>query len=329
MSTKRILLLLGVGAFILAACAGQAGEAGPAGAPGSQGEQGPPGPVTCSECHNDTTVLFQAQQQWAESTHGTGTSYGRGTRAGCAGCHSSEGYVAMTAAGMTPEEFGDAGEAPLVSSKTNCRTCHEIHTTYTAADYALTASDPVLLYASGETYDGGMGNLCANCHQPRREIAEAVDGMIEVDSTHWGPHHGPQSTMLLGVGGAGVEGSPSAHASMVEDGCVSCHVSESNGYDHSMAPAVASCTGCHAGLEDFDYGGVVTEVDALIEELGELLIAKGLLDEEGHPVVGTYPEAEAWALWNYILIDFEDGSSGVHNSKYTIAMLEAAIEALQ
>ncbi len=141
MSTKRILVLLGVGASILAACAGPAGEAGPAGAPGSPGpagEQGSPGPamtvadLTCSECHNDTTVLFQAQQQWAKSMHGTGTSYGRGTRAGCAGCHSSEGYVAMTAAGMTPDEVE---EAPLVSSKTNCRTCHEIHTTYTAVHH--------------------------------------------------------------------------------------------------------------------------------------------------------------------------------------------------
>jgi hypothetical protein len=282
--------------------------------------------LTCSECHNDTTVLFQAQQQWAESMHGTGTSYGRGTRAGCAGCHSSEGYVAMVAAGITADEVE---EAPLVSSKTNCRTCHQIHTTYTAADFALTASDPVLLYASGETYDGGMGNLCVGCHQPRRQIAEATDGMIEVDSTHWGPHHGPQSTMLLGIGGAGVEGSPSAHSSMVEDTCVSCHVSESNGFDHSMEPAVASCTGCHADAEDFDINGLQTEVEELAEELGELLKAKGLLDEEGHPVVGTYPEAETAALWNYIFIVFEDGSSGVHNPTYTIAMLEAAIEALQ
>lgn len=341
MSTKRILFLLGVGAFILAACAGAAGEAGPAGSPGDPGSpgaagaQGPPGPamtvadLTCSECHNDTTVLFQAQQQWADSMHGSGTSYGRGTSGSCSGCHSSEGFVAMAAAGMTAEEFADAGEPPLVSSKVNCRTCHEIHTTYTTADYALTTSDAVTLYAFEDaTYDSGMGNLCVNCHQPRREIAEATDGMIEVTSTHWGPHHGPQSAMLLGLGGAGQEGSASAHYSMVDDGCVSCHIGESNGYDHTMEPAVASCTGCHADLEDFDYGGVVTEVDALIEELHELLEAKGLY-HDGHPVVGNYAEAEAWALWNYIFIVVEDGSHGVHNSKYTIALLEASIEALK
>jgi hypothetical protein len=261
--------------------------------------------------------------------HATGTSAGyAGGRGDCTGCHSSEGFSGMIAAGQTAEEYAEAGEVPLVPSNPNCRTCHEIHTTYTGDDFALTTSDAVTLTAFEETtYDGGMGNLCVNCHQPRREIAEAVDGMIEVDSTHWGPHHGPQSAMLLGLGGAGVEGSASPHTS-VTDTCVTCHVSEGNGYDHSMEPAVASCTGCHTGLEDLDYSGVMTEVDALIEELHELLEAKGLY-HDGHPVVGSYAEAEAWALWNYIFIAVEDGSHGVHNSKYTIALLEASIEALK
>ena len=95
-----------------------------------------------------------------------------------------------------------------------------------------------------------------------------------------------------------------------------------------MEQDVAACTGCHADLEDFNYNGVQTEVEALIEELGELLIAKGLLDEEGDMVVGFYPEAEAWALWNYILIDIEDSSSGVHNMKYLAALAQLTLEKL-
>jgi hypothetical protein len=96
-----------------------------------------------------------------------------------------------------------------------------------------------------------------------------------------------------------------------------------------MEPAVASCTGCHTDLEDLDYNGVRTEVEALTEELLEALVAKGLYDdEEGHPVVGTYPAAEAQALWDYIFIVIEDDSEGVHNSKYTKALLEAALAAL-
>jgi hypothetical protein len=48
-----------------------------------------------------------------------------------------------------------------------------------------------------------------------------------------------------------------------------------------------------------------------------------------HPVVGTYPAAQAEALWNYIFISVEDGSLGVHNMPYTKDLLEASIEALQ
>ncbi len=86
--------------------------------------------------------------------------------------------------------------------------------------------------------------------------------------------------------------------------------------------------GCHADAENFVINGLQTEVDALIAEVTELLEAKGL-QHDGHPVVGFYPEAEAGALWNYIMIQVEDGSKGVHNPAYTKALLEASIEALQ
>jgi hypothetical protein len=77
----------------------------------------------------------------------------------------------------------------------------------------------------------------------------------------------------------------------------------------------------------FYYGGTAGRKPA--RELGELLVAKVLLDEEGHPVVGTYPTAEASALWNYIMLEIEDGSLGVHNPDYTKALLEASVAALQ
>lgn len=280
----------------------------------------------CMTCHNDTTLITGKETAWSESTHGTGEAYQRGTSAGCAGCHSGGGFSAMVAAGLTPDtvEAGDPNP-----TRQDCRACHQVHTSYTTADWALETTAPVPLFAfDGATYDGGEGNLCANCHQPRRMIDEAdADGNIAVTSTHWGPHHGPQSAMLLGIGGAGVEGEPSDHMMAVPDTCVSCHL----GLDktHTFEPAVSTCAFCHEDAEDFDIDGVQTEVDELIAEVGELLKAKGLLDEEGHPVVGTYPAAEASALWNYIFIAIEDGSHGVHNADYTKAMLQSALEALQ
>jgi hypothetical protein len=114
---------------------------------------------------------------------------------------------------------------------------------------------------------------------------------------------------------------------LVRDTCVTCHIGED--MNHDFEPDVSACQSCHSDAEDFDIEGVQTETKALIAELGELLEAKGLLDEEGEPVVGTYPAAQASALWNYIFIAIEDGSFGVHNPGYTKSLLEASIAALQ
>jgi hypothetical protein len=235
----------------------------------------------------------------------------------------------MVEAGLLPTEIEDAsGEA----THQDCRTCHQIHMTWTGEDWALTTADPVVMYAfeEGTVYDGGEGNLCGRCHQPRRELAEAdADGNIEVDSTHWGPHHGPQTAVLLGIGGAGeAEGSPAAHYSMVEDTCVACHLGDAD--NHTFAPDVAACQECHSGMESFDDTGLQTEVTEQLEKLAGLLAAAGLWDEEAdHPIVGVYPAAQAQALWNYILISHEDESLGVHNPSYVRALLESSIVAME
>ena len=323
--------------LLLAACAGDtgdAGAAGPAGPAGETGAAGPAGPaaeaapatdLSCLECHDDTTLISGKATAWGDSVHGTGEAYVRGTSADCAGCHSGGGFSAMVAAGVTPDQVEVGDPNP---TRQDCRTCHEIHTTYTGADWALATTAPVAMYAfEGETFDGGEGNLCATCHEARRGIGEAVDGMIEVDSTHWGPHHGPQSSMMLGLAGAGdVSGSASAHYSQVEDTCVTCHVGDNA--NHSFQPDVAACQACHSGAEDFDIDGVQTETQAMLDELGAALTAKGLLDAEGTMVVGIYPEAEAAALWDWIYVGKEDKSLGVHNSNYTKALLQAGLDAL-
>jgi hypothetical protein len=256
----------------------------------------------------------------------------------------------MVAAGQQPNEFTDV----VAVTRQDCRACHQIHSSYTAADWALEGTDPVPLYAFDDvTFDGGDGNLCANCHQPRRQIAAPdPNDNIRVTSSHWGPHHGPQSAVMLGVGGAGdVIGHPDAHAMLVRDTCVTCHIGAND--NHTFLAVEESCVTCHTDADGFDIGGVQTEVNALIEQLRDLLLDKGLLaaeaeeevvvgyegDEEVpviektvvgyHPVVGTYPTAQAAALWNYIMIAIEDGSSGVHNAGYIKALLEASIAGMQ
>jgi len=333
---KKTLLVLGllvVVAAMLTACAGEPGPVGPAGPQGEPGPAGPAGPagvsasmadLTCTECHNDTSLITGKKAAWNDSIHGTGEAFVRGSSASCAGCHSGGAFSEMVAAGLNPSQVESGDPNP---THQDCRTCHQIHTTYTGADWALETEAPVTFYAfEGVTFDGGKGNLCANCHQPRRVFA-AENGVVNWSSTHYGPHHGPQGSMLLGVGGAGeAEGKPSAHATMVEDTCVSCHVGEND--DHSFEPNVAACQGCHADAENFDINGLQTEVAGMLEELHEALVAKGMLTEDGTTVVGEYPEADAAALWNYITIEHEDKSHGVHNPAYTKALLEWSIQTL-
>jgi hypothetical protein len=280
--------------------------------------------MSCTECHDDTTLIAGKQAAWAESNHGMNESYVRGSSASCAGCHSGGAFSEMVAAGLTPGEV-EAGDSD--PTRQTCRACHQVHTTYTGEDWALETTDPVAMYAAeGVTYDGGKGNLCANCHQARRVFPTAEDGVVTGISSHWGPHHGPQSSMLLGIAGAGVEGSPSAHYSMVEDTCVACH-----GSSHTFEPDIASCQECHADIEEFNFSGLQTEVQEMLDELGELLVAEGVLSEigpDGHPTVEEAPEDVALALFNWIYVAHEDKSLGVHNPAYTKALLEAGLEAL-
>jgi hypothetical protein len=280
--------------------------------------------ANCMECHDDTTLITGKQTGISMAVHGTGTAFDyAGGRASCTGCHSGASFSAMIAAGQMPNEV----EAVTDVTRPDCRACHQIHTSYTSADWALETIAPVVEYAFEDVvYDGGQGNLCANCHQPRRTIAAPdADGNITVTSTHWGPHHGPQSAMLLGVGGAGaVEGAASYHYRLVGDTCVTCHIGEND--SHTFLSVDSACDACHDEADDI--GGSQDAVQALITELHDLLEAKGLY-HDGHPVVGTYPAAEAEALWNYIFIDVEDGSLGTHNPVYTRDLLNASIAALQ
>lgn len=332
------VVLLLVAVFLLTACQGEMGPQGPEGPEGAQGEQGPPGEagaslsmadLTCTECHNETTIITGKKVSWETSLHNTGASAAyAGGRDGCAACHSGGTFKEMIAAGAHPGNYeGDTMEV----THQDCRTCHQIHMTYTGDDWALTTDADVMVYAFEDvTFKGGSGNLCGTCHQPRSAIAEAdADGNIEVTSTHWGPHHGPQTAMLLGVGGGGeVEGVAAAHYSMVDNSCVGCHVGEND--SHSFAPVLGSCVACHEGIESFDLNGLQTEVDAQLAELEEQLVAAGLWDAaEDHPVVGVYPAAQAQALWNYIYIAHEDSSRGVHNPTYTKELLEWSIAAMQ
>jgi hypothetical protein len=284
--------------------------------------------LTCKECHNDTALITSKKYSWAESLHGAGTAFiEEGGNKSCAFCHSGATFSASVAAGVAwnAVESGDANP-----THQDCRTCHQIHTTYTSADWALETDTAVTMVTAGATFDGGAGNLCANCHQARRYLANFVD---KTDATKYtsasprfNPHLSVQADMLMGLPGAGVEAKAGSHYSMVENTCVGCHMGEAG--SHRFAPELATCQKCHADAESFDINGKLTAIEEKLAELKAALQAANLLDADGAVIPGTWDANQATALWNYGVIE-EDASGGAHNPAYVMAMIEAALEALK
>lgn len=337
MFNKKMLIVVGalvLGAFVLAACAGPQGPQGPQGPAGPQGEPGPMPSATdlsCTECHNDTAIISSKKAAWSTSVHGTGAGLAyAGERVDCAGCHSGAAFSQMIAEGKNFSQIESATGEP---THQDCRTCHQIHTTYTSADWALETDAPVTLVTSGATFDGGSGNLCANCHQARRYLAGFVDKNDPTKyaaTIRFNTHYSVQVDSLMGLGDFGVEGKPGAHYTMVENTCVGCHMGD--GKVHTFEPQLAKCQTCHADAENFDVNGFLTKFEEKYAELEAALLAKGMIakadDGTISTVPGTYEAGPAQALFIYNLVH-EDGSEGIHNPNYYMALLEHALEMLK
>ena len=141
--------------------------------------------TSCFDCHSDQDfALTVAEQQWETSKHASGENTNR-TRLynsryqGCEGCHTHQGFVART----TELDVDFTNFTPI-----HCFTCHAPHSTGTLA---LRVSGPVSLQ-NGFTFDRGNANLCASCHQSRRDVNTYVTDGVEL-SEHYGPHYSNQS----------------------------------------------------------------------------------------------------------------------------------------
>ena len=254
------------------------GEQGPAGPAGADGQDGKDAAANCMDCHNETTDLKAKIVQYQTSKHYTGGAYVRGSSASCAPCHATEGFRQVVAG---EEVTGHDAPTPV-----GCRTCHAIHSTYTTDDFAVITTDPVTLvgdFTDGEVFDKGKGNLCVNCHQSRtRNYGLIVDSddETEINSSHYGPHYGTPGNVLYGVGLYEVSGSmaypapASGHYAMIADACVTCHMV---GTAHTFEPNEDACESCHGG--DFDWSTQHDEIEGLFNELADLLVAEGLLEE--------------------------------------------------
>lgn len=301
----------------------------------------------CFECHNGTMDAMQGE--WANSVHASGANVDYTSRDGsdCAKCHNQDGFIDWITNGTLAATYGNA-------KAIGCFACHNPHET---GNFALRSMAAVTLL-DGTTFDFEEGNLCANCHQVRRAGSQ-IGPNTDVNSTHWGPHHGPQGDLVAGAGGyegfAGYTPENSIAHSMLDGSCTYCHMAYARtheGYDvggHSfnMEDEAGNnltlvCRDCHGEIgsrggeytditdsTDYDHDTVIegfqVEVEGLMDSLRVLLIAEGVLSAGGSPVVQVIADGDlAGALFNYLIIE-EDRSEGVHNPKYVISLLNASI----
>ena len=277
---------------------------GPAGADGTNGVNGingingvdgvnGVGTASCIECHSDThrTPINDA---YALSGHATGTSWARGKSAGCARCHNNAGYVDMLSGNFLNDDgYPDANpDGYAVSNAITCSGCHSDHRSFDfdvdGNDYSVRTLDPVQLVTNRDYYIDvknesdlmGKSNTCVNCHQPRRTGPTADENdEYKQTSSHWGPHHGPQSTFLEGIQGMEMAGTaaypaPGSATHRASASCVQCHMGEDadgnkSSVNHEWLSNSNTCLTCHSVVptEVSGFADGMTTLEGLLEEV--------------------------------------------------------------
>lgn len=301
----------------------------------------------CAQCHSEGTHHIKPDE-WVNSRHAITV---REESSSCTGCHGGKGFVDRMN-GLPQSEWRTEYSA------ITCATCHDPHDATNPHQVrgkgSVTLLDTSRPGGATVVTNGGNGMVCMNCHMSRRDAVTYVEG---TGSSHFGPHHGPQTDMLMGVNAITYDETiPStAHYKVVADTCATCHMQPTLPTDatflkaggHTFAPSwdggtpddpsddvdlVGACMQCHGPIASFDFPrqdyngdgvieGVQTEVEHLLHDLAMMLPPIGQPTVE---ITAAYTKQQLKAVYNYLFVE-EDGSKGVHNLSYAVGLLKAAI----
>lgn len=345
--------------------AGPAGTNGANGTDGTDGTDGVDGNVSCLVCHT-AVYMDAIDASFAETKHSSGTSFAyAGSRDGCAYCHSGDGFInytrtgvsmaPATVTGLTCEtchdnhgSLEDGIDAPMraVSAPASlinnsvyehgvgnlCATCHQARkgpdsyygSEDASYDRTFTGDDIATYQAHGAVGPNGTKELVGDTLFVTFDVPFATH--TYTNSTHAGPHHGPQANMFAADMGS-VVGTPFDRDHHTD--CASCHLSnKAVGGGHTFAPDVAMCNACHG--DGFDMGAEQAEIAARLHTVEVALEAIGAIhvsDGAAHPMYASL-ETDQWnAFWNYMCLA-EDKSEGLHNFGYAKQLLTQAESAL-
>jgi hypothetical protein len=305
--------------------------------------------AVCNQCHDGS------------GRHSIGT-YARAAahsnkvleaRVGCAPCHQGAPFVKWVKAGHDTTGFTASVTTEMLNTPITCATCHEPHTGH------LREASVDSLRNGFQFTPAGKSQICSYCHSARYSVKTRVTTKAPYFGfvNRFYPHYNMQYDMLVGSNGYqyGDEGFTGVSTHMgLEDGCVTCHMqgrvrSNNTLSNHSMSmtdttfgfKGITVCKTCHGEIEDFDdvkaaydydadgqIEGVQTEIHGLLDRLKARLPIDA---STGEPVqmlkdsllVKNRPDY-IQGIWNYYFVKY-DGSYGVHNTKYAVALLQKAL----
>jgi hypothetical protein len=303
----------------------------------------------CAKCH-DAPTHHMVVRQYATSSHGKNlvqVEYPGVNNASCAKCHNGTGFY-LSASSQTI-----SGAQATMSI--GCASCHDPHSDQNPHQLRKVTADSLM--NGYKIASGGLGQLCMNCHKGRRN----ANVYTLKWASHYGPHYGTQTDMFFGqnayqFGDNSITGN-STHTQL-EDACVTCHMSTAagnmvnllGGHTWNMSSPdstgknivdnVAVCQSCHGPIASFDdiqaaddydgngkTEGVQTEVKGLLAKLAAMLPkdATGAVATDSASIAGKPNYLRA--VYDYYFVA-NDGSYGVHNAKYTFAVLTRALSTL-
>jgi len=337
---KKLFYLVAIISLFLVSCEGPMGPSGLNGLDGADGADGKDASMTCLTCHSDAN-LQAIRAQFASSGHTSNEvaeEHGEWS-ASCTQCHSSEGFITYANTGLAPT-VGTSSPA----GQFECRTCHSIHKTFEAADYAFRLTAPLKFITDAtKTVDFKNANLCASCHQSRRSNltlpAPVGDNITVTSSVRPDAHGGPQANIFYGfglaeLGSSDYYGKVGDHFSLTNK-CTTCHMgsyaSGKGGHTFKAIPIAVTntdCATCHSSVTT----AVKTQVTADLNTLRDLLLARGLITYDALTatyvkVNGTFHKNLVYAMYNWNVIN-ADASFGAHNPKYIKAVLTNSIAAV-
>lgn len=322
----------------------------------------------CNMCHDGSTrhTIGSYFNMSGHATLASGTPPGgHATSASCAPCHTGKGFVYYAEHGKDTTGIAGIWDSSFQGSPIACAVCHDPHGNSNEFQLRVVALDSLRNGYRIPAGQGGLGQMCANCHNSRYSVNKKVTTKAPYYgfSDRFGPHDNPQGDMYFGSNGyqygdnnlTGI----GTHLGL-ENGCVTCHMQDRMRYtngkpnnnpqaNHSFSMAdtawgfdpVAVCRPCHGNITDFndvkasydyDQNGVIEGVQTEILGLLNRLKARLPIDASTGDVITMMKDSLAIKNRPDLVQAIwnywfvkNDKSNGIHNAHYAVSLLQKAM----